>query len=131
MQHKFLTMKDASINVTLPFAALAIGDVQQLIRSIVADEVRKVIPHVEPTKPTPDAMTVDQVLPFLSEQGLPTTKKTLYNWIFRGVIPYKHIGRRVAFSRKELLSWIESRTVRSGDRRAAAALRISESANRK
>ncbi len=93
MQHKFLTMKDASINVTLPFAALAIGDVQQLIRSIVADEVRKVIPHVEPTKPTPDAMTVDQVLPFLSEQGLPTTKKTLYNWIFRGVIPYKHIGR--------------------------------------
>lgn len=87
MQHKFLTMKDASINVTLPFAALAIGDVQQLIRSIVADEVRKVIPHVEPTKPTPDAMTVDQVLPFLSEQGLPTTKKRCIIGFFAALFP--------------------------------------------
>lgn len=84
MQHKFLTMKDASINETLPFAALAIGDVQQLIRSIVADEMRKVIPHVEPT---PDAMTVDQVLPFLSEQGLPTTKKRCIIGFFAALFP--------------------------------------------
>jgi len=33
------------------------------------------------------------------------------------------------FSKKELLTWIESRTVHSEDRRAAAALRIAQSAN--
>lgn len=124
-------MYEPNINETLPFAALTIGNVRQLIRELVADELRKATPHVESGKSFPDTMTVEQALPFLSEQGLPTTKKTLYNWIFRGVIPCKHIGRRVIFSRKDLLSWIESRTVRSEDRRAAAALRISESANRK
>lgn len=131
MQHKFLTMEDVSINEMLPFAALAIGDAQRLIRFIVADEVRKVIPHVEPAKPSPDAMTVDQVLSFLSAQGLPTTKKTLYNWVFRGVIPYKKFGRRTVFSRRELLAWIESRTVHRDDRRTALASRIAQNANRK
>lgn len=131
MQRKLLAMETQTINETLPFAALTIGDAKQLIRTLVADELRKTAPCAETAKPSPDTMTTDQVLPFLFELGLPTTKKTLYNWIFRNVIPFRRIGRRVVFSRKELLAWIESRTVRPEDKRSAAALRIAESANRK
>ena len=78
-----------------------------------------------------DGMNVEDAALFLTEQGIPTTRATLYNQVYKNTIPYKKFGRRTVFSRRELLAWIESRTVHSEDRRTAAALRIAESANRK
>ncbi|MFR2062851.1 MAG: hypothetical protein ACLS37_13805 [Alistipes sp.] len=46
-------------------------------------------------------------------------------------MPYKKVGRRIVFSKKALLAWVDSRTVRPEDKRTAATLRIAESANRK
>mgnify|MGYP000001408101 FL=1 len=106
------------------------------LRAIVADEVSAILPNLadfrrknEPVET--DGMRVEDAAKFLTAQGIPTTRATLYNLVYKHTIPYKKFGRRTVFSKKELLSWIESRTVRSGDRRAAAALRISESVNRK
>lgn len=104
------------------------------LREIVADEVAAIIPKLadfrrknEPVET--DRINVDDAARFLTEQGIPTTRATIYNHVYRNSIPYKKFGRRTVFSKKELLAWIESRTVHSEDKRAAAALRIAQSAN--
>lgn len=106
------------------------------LRSIVADEVAAIIPKLDifRRKNEPvvtDGMNADTAARFITEQGIPTTRATLYNLVYKEAIPYKKFGRRVVFSKRELLAWIESRTEHREDRRAAAALRLAESANRK
>lgn len=106
------------------------------LRAIVADEVSAILPKLadfrrknEPVET--DGMTVEAAARFLTEQGIPTTRATLYNLVYKNSIPYKKFGRRTVFSRRELLAWIESRTVHREDRRAAIASRIAQNANRK
>ena len=106
------------------------------LREIVADEVAAILPKLadfrrknEPVET--DGMNVEDAARFLTAQGIPTTRATLYNQVYKNTIPYKKFGRRTVFSEKELLTWIEAHTVHSEDRRTAAALRIAESANRK
>ena len=106
------------------------------LREIVADEVAAILPKLadfrrknEPVET--DGMTVEDTARFLTEQGIPTTRATLYNQVYKNTIPYKKFGRRTVFSKKELLTWIEAHTVHSEDRRTAAVLRIAENANRK
>lgn len=106
------------------------------LQSIISDAVNAILPKLadfrrknEPVET--DGMTVETAARFLTEQGIPTTRATLYNFVYKGTIPHKKFGRRTVFSKKELLAWVESRTVHSEDRRTAAALRIAESANRK
>lgn len=106
------------------------------LRSIVADEVAAILPKLadfqrrnEPVEI--DTLTVEGAVRFLADQGAPTTRSTIYNWVFLKKIPFKKIGRRTVFSKKELLAWIKSRTTLPEDRRAVAAARIAESANRK
>lgn len=106
------------------------------LQSIISDAVNAILPKLadfrrknEPVET--DGITVDGAARFLTEQGIPTTRATLYNLVYKNTIPHKKFGRRTVFSKKELLAWIESRTVRPEDKRTAAALRIAESANRK
>jgi predicted DNA-binding transcriptional regulator AlpA len=106
------------------------------LRAIVADEVSAILPKLadfrrknEPVET--DGMNVEDAARFMTEQGIPTTRATLYNLVYKEAIPYKKFGRRTVFSKRELLAWIESRTEHREDRRAAAALRLAESANRK
>lgn len=106
------------------------------LREIVADEVAAILPKLADFRRKneaveTDGMTVEAAARFLTEQGIPTTRATLYNQVYKNTIPYKKFGRRTVFSKKELLTWIEAHTVHSEDRRTAAALRIAESANRK
>lgn len=106
------------------------------LRSIVADEVSAILPKLADFRRKnefveTDGMTVEDAARFLTEQGIPTTRATLYNFVYKNTIPHKKFGRRTVFSKKELLMWIESRTVHSEDRRTVAALRIAKSANRK
>lgn len=104
------------------------------LREIIADKVAAILPKLadfrrknEPVET--DGMTVEDAARFLTEQGIPTTRATLYNHVYKDTIPYKKFGRRIVFSKKELLAWIKARTTRPEDRRAAAALRIAQSAN--
>lgn len=106
------------------------------LQTIIDEAVNAILPKLadfrrknEPVET--DGMNVEDAARFLSEQGIPTTRATLYNLVYKESIPYKKFGRRTVFSRRDLLQWIESRTVTREDRRAAAALRLAESANRK
>lgn len=106
------------------------------LQTIIADAVSAILPKLadfrrknEPAET--DGMTVEDAALFLTEQGIPTTRATLYNLIYKKTIPYRKFGRRTVFSRQELLTWIESRTTRPKDSLTTAALRIAESANRK
>lgn len=106
------------------------------LQSIISDAVNAILPKLadfrrknEPVEA--DGMTVEDAARFLTEQGIPTTRASLYNLVYKNTIPHKKFGRRTVFSKRELRAWIESRTVRPEDKRAAAALRIAESANRK
>lgn len=83
------------------------------LRSIVADEVAAILPKLadfrrknEPVEI--DNLSVEEAVRFIAEQGIPTTRSTIYNWVFLKKIPFKKIGRRTVFSKKELLAWIES-----------------------
>lgn len=104
------------------------------LREIVADEVAAILPKLadfrrknEPVET--DGINVEDAARFLTEQGIPATRSTIYNLVYKNSIPHKKFGRRTLFSKKELLAWIEARTVRSEDKRTAAALRIAQSAN--
>ena len=106
------------------------------LQSIISDAVNAILPKLadfrrknEPVET--DGMTVEDAARFLTEQGIPTTRASLYNLVYKNTIPHKKFGRRTVFSKRDLRAWIELRTVRPEDKRAAAALRIAESANRK
>ena len=106
------------------------------LQTIISDAVNAILPKLadfrrknEPVEA--DGMNAEAAARFLTEQGIPTTRATLYNLVYKEAIPYKKFGRHTVFSKRELLAWIESRTVTREDRRAAAALRLAESANRK
>ena len=106
------------------------------LQTIISDAVNAILPKLadfrrknEPVEA--DGMNAEAAARFLTEQGIPTTRATLYNLVYKEAIPYKKFGRRTVFSRRDLLQWIESRTVTREDRSAAVALRLAESANRK
>lgn len=106
------------------------------LQSIISDAVNAILPKLadfrrknEPVET--DGMNVEDAARFLTEQGIPATRATLYNQVYKNTIPYKKFGRRTVFSKKELREWIELRTVHSEDRRTAAALRIAQSAESK
>lgn len=37
---------------------------------------------------------------------------TVYDWVYRGLIPYVKLGRLVRFKKTEIFRWVESRTIR-------------------
>lgn len=106
------------------------------LQTIIDEAVNAILPKLadfrrknEPVEA--DGMNAEAAARFLTEQGIPTTRATLYNLVYKEAIPYKKFGRRTVFSKRELLAWIETRTEHREDRRSAAALRLAESANRK
>lgn len=79
------------------------------LRAIVADEVAAILPKLadfrrknEPVET--DGLTVDAAARFITDQGIPTTRATLYHLVHKNTIPYKKFGRRTVFSKKELLT---------------------------
>lgn len=117
---------DNTVIVTTP------AQLQTIINEAVAAILPKLADFRRKNEPVEtDGMNVEDAARFMTEQGIPTTRSTLYGLICKEAIPYKKFGRRVVFSKRELLVWIESRTEHREDRRAAAALRLAGNANRK
>lgn len=117
---------DAGVIVTTADELRAlVGEIVEPLRAELAS-VR------EKTQPTePERLTPEQAARFLTDQGYPTTRATIYDLVYRRAIPYAKVGRRVVLFRRELLEWLESRTNRPEDRRAEATRRIAENVNRK
>ena len=77
------------------------------LQSIISDAVNAILPKLadfrrknEPVQT--DGMNVEDAALFLTEQGIPTTRATLYNQVYKNTIPYRKFGRRTVFSKKRL-----------------------------
>ena len=79
--------------------------------------------------PFPEKLSKDQALVFMAENGIPTTSGNLYKMSSRNEIPCARIGKRLIFSRTDLLNWIESRSVRKTDSTEKTAMQVAKSAN--
>lgn len=107
------------------------------LQSMIGEAVGAIIPKLAEFRRKneaveTDGMTVEQAAQFLTEQGIPTTRASLYNLVYKNSVPYRKFGRRTIFSKRELLAWIEERATCPSDSRSQAALRIAASArNRK
>jgi len=110
------------------------------LQMLIADAVDKVaekLANKERTKSEAremarqrDGLTIGETVEFLAELGVPTTIKSLYARVYLDKIPYRKVGRRLIFSRKELTQWVEEQTTHPQDKKSAAALRLAASANR-
>ncbi len=106
------------------------------LQAIIGEAVGAIIPKLADFRRKneaveTDALTLEQAVTFITEQGIPTTRSTLYNLVYKDSIPYRKVGRRTIFSRRELTEWLESRTQRPASRRSEAAERIARNAQRK
>ena len=104
------------------------------LQAIVGQAVEAIIPRLADyrqrtaeRKPS-DNLSLAEAIDYLAELGAPATRSSIYNLTFRGQIPYRKIGRRTVFSRRELAEWVESRTRRPNESKAEAARLIAQSA---
>lgn len=93
-------------------------------------EVRK-LKAPEPQFTPPENLTPQQALELLEENALPSTMAQLYKLSSLGEIPVSRIGKRLVFSRKDLLEWIESRKIFKVSSRDKAAEKLANSARRR
>lgn len=95
------------------------------LQTIIGEAVAAVVPRLadfrrknEATET--DGMTVEAAAQFLTAQGIPTTRASLYNLAYKKAIPFRKFGRRTVFSRRELTQWIRERMVCPSTERTAA-----------
>ena len=106
------------------------------LQSIIGEAVGAIIPKLADFRRKneaveTDGMTVEEAAHFLTEQGIPTTRASLYNLVYKNTVPYRKFGRRTIFSKRELLAWIEERMTRPSDSRTQAAMCIAAGARNK
>lgn len=100
------------------------------LRNIVQEEVSKLLSAKQEVKTQIDSITLTKALALLSEYGYPMSKAKLYKLTASGNIPCRKFGQKLVFSRKDILSWAESRT-RPKDNSFGIALTLARSARRK
>jgi excisionase family DNA binding protein len=85
---------------------------EEAIRQMVADELRRVLgeePRHWPALPA-ETMTADQVADFL---GL--DRKTVYDYANAGRIPCRKLGKRLLFSRTQVVAWLRGESALSSE----------------
>jgi len=55
----------------------------------------------QPSSPESECMRADQLAQFLG-----VNRKTVYAYADRGVIPHQRLGRRIVFSRSQVVTWL-------------------------
>lgn len=105
--------------------------IEDYLQSLIENAVSRALS--KENKPTvvelPDNLTLSGATDFLKEQGFPTSKAKVYKLTSAEKIPHRKYGNKLVFSRKELLQWIESQTVRVSNE--DSVLELARSARRK
>jgi excisionase family DNA binding protein len=102
------------------------------LEQVIMQALKKVLPMKEKELPAepPDTCSLEQALEFLARHGYVVSKSKLYKLTALKEIPFRYFGRKIIFSRKELLAWMESiTTLDSGA--SDVFLTLSKSARRK
>ena len=106
------------------------------LQAIVAEECNRLYSLLSRRKGSPidegesNALTLDKAVAFLAEQGHPITKNTIYQLVSKEEIPFAKFNGKLVFSRRELLSWAESRTKRHIPSRVAQAQKLAKTARK-
>jgi len=84
---------------------------------IVRNAIKEVLPGKQEDKPQkiPDTCSVEQALSFLLENGYKLSKSKLYKMTANKLLPFRYFGRRIIFSRDELLRWVKQQTTPSSN----------------
>ena len=79
---------------------------------IVREAVKKSLPESPVTTPqkSADTCSLEQALAFLSENGYRMSKSRLYKMTADKKVPFRYFGRKLVFSKEELLGWVHSHT---------------------
>lgn len=56
---------------------------------------------MSPSTTAPECMRADQLARFLG-----VNRKTVYEYATRGLIPHRRLGRRIVFSRSQVVAWL-------------------------
>ncbi|CVI68156.1 helix-turn-helix domain-containing protein [Alistipes sp. CHKCI003] len=75
-----------------------------------------------------DNLTIEEAAAFLNDNGCKISVQTIYTKKSQGEIPYRKIGPRLVFSKKELLTWLERQTTSSVRIQAESASDLAKSA---
>lgn len=102
------------------------------LEQAVMQALVKVLPVKEEERSgsTPDTCSLMQAIAFLHENGYQLSKSKLYKLTSTQQIPFRHFGRRLIFSREELLEWVKGQTISMEDS-SEALLTLAESARKK
>ena len=99
------------------------------LKAIVSEAISNILPK-QKNEPVIDTITLDCALELLEQHGFPTSKAKMYKLTSTGKIPCRTYGKKLVFSRKELLQWAESQTKPKYDN-SESTLEIVRSTRRK
>lgn len=90
---------------------------KEQLENIVQNAVKKALPKEQEVTPqkVADTCSMEQALSFLSEHGYKLSKSKLYKMTANKLLPFRYFGRRIIFSRNELLKWVEQQTISSSN----------------
>ena len=98
------------------------------LEQLIVDSVQKCL-NSRPIPQAPamvDELDIDEVAKLTGYR-----KATIYHKIFTGAIPSSRRGKRLIFSRKEIIRWMQDTTIRKLTPEAIASLTLAESAKKK
>jgi predicted DNA-binding transcriptional regulator AlpA len=99
------------------------------LRAIINEAVSGVMPK-QTAQPQIDTISLNDTLLLLEEHGYPTSRAKMYKLTSTGTIPCKTYGKKLVFSRKEVLAWAENQTKPKHDF-SEVSLTLARSARRK
>ena len=124
-------MNGVTLNDTMPFASLSIGEARTFMQGVVQNELERLSTITTPKpKEWPLVLNLDEVQAWLKSQGWPVTKSTLYKMTHQNEIPFRKLGKRLVFSTEDLSTWLQSKATVE-DRSLNEALTLAASARRK
>jgi len=99
------------------------------LRAIINEAVSGVMPK-QVAQSQIDTISLNDTLLLLEEHGYPTSRAKMYKLTSSGAIPCKTYGKKLVFSRKEVLAWAENQTKPKHDF-SDVSLTLARSARRK
>jgi len=100
------------------------------LRMLIEEAISKIQFSQNERADVPDTISIEDAVVFLKENGYPTSKAKIYQLTSTNLLPHSKFGKKLVFSKKELLKWAIDSTVdmRSNNEGLMAVVR---SANRK
>ncbi|KAA5548379.1 hypothetical protein [Adhaeribacter rhizoryzae] len=89
---------------------IIVTSAEQLSR-LIREEISRLQDFRPAKPPRPDHLDFKEALKFVNEQGFPLSRSQFYKSTSLKQVPFKTFGRKLIFSRLQLLDWIESKTI--------------------